>query len=83
MSFQTAHRWMKRLVFGAIPLLLFASIMAESWVGLLFFYLAIASAVGGLLIGLLFYRCPQCSRLLIDGRPKAPEKCPHCGHLLL
>lgn len=45
-------------------------------------YLGIIIIIAGMLVGFLFYRCPQCGRMLA-WRPIKLKYCHHCGCKLI
>lgn len=47
-----------------------------------FFVIGLLLLIGGVVVRLVFYRCPHCHRLLPGRAPLDMDYCPYCGKRL-
>ena len=50
----------------------------QGTVQIILFFLGIALIVGGILVRVIFWRCPSCKKMLHLGFKMEPTKCPYC-----
>lgn len=55
----------------------------KDWTQIILFLLGIVLIVAGILMRVIFWRCPHCKKRLKLGFRQEPTKCPKCGGDLL
>ncbi|MBR3039847.1 MAG: hypothetical protein IKI20_04240 [Lachnospiraceae bacterium] len=50
---------------------------------LILFFIGIALIIGGIVVRIIFWRCPKCKKMLTLGYRLEPDKCPRCRASLL
>lgn len=50
---------------------------------IILFLLGIALIIGGIVVRIVYWRCPKCKKMLTIGFKQEPDKCPFCRAPLL
>ena len=65
------------LVSGIVALII--SLCMSGVLGMFFFIMGVIFCISGLAVGLLFWKCPHCGRLLLFEGSLGMKSCPYCG----
>lgn len=72
----------KNILFSAACVTAVVSVMIHSTpVAAALIYSAAGLFVSGVIVSVIFYRCPYCDHALAKGA-RTPDTCPHCGEKL-
>ena len=55
----------------------------KGWTQSILFFIGIALIIAGIVVRIVYWRCPHCKKRLKLGFRQEPTKCPNCGGDLL
>ena len=59
------------------------TLLFQGWTQLVLFVVGIGLIIGGIVVRIVYWRCPHCKKVLKLGFRQEPNICPHCrGDLL-
>ena len=59
------------------------TLLFKGWTQLILFILGVALIIGGIVVRIVYWRCPKCKKMLKLGFRQEPDVCPYCRAKLL
>lgn len=83
MDYKKATSISNGLLAGSMFALLGTVLASNPVVQIVCFILGVAMIIGGILVRIIFWRCPHCKKALKLGFGMEPKNCPHCREPLM